>query len=105
MSMVIDRRTDEEKAHTTGYIVGTDSFRSGWGSANGGKSYYALAILDNDYRMSEVVEYNMRARSDMKRVRFNLHLPRVGRGDHLSIAGPTEAGRHYERGGFGSTET
>ena len=100
MSEVNDRRTEDEKRRTTGYIVATDRCLSGWGLARGGRSLYALAILDHDMAMAETVEENMSNRGDMLRVRFNIDLPRLRAGDHLSIAGPSEAGRHYERGGF-----
>ena len=81
-----------------GFVVATDNFMSGWGHARGGRSLYALAITDPN--QIDVVEANLRARSEMKRVRYQVSLPRLRAGDHLSIAGPEAARRHYERGGF-----
>lgn len=93
-----DARTGAEKAATCGFVVCEDSFMSGWGKAKGGRSLYALAILDGE--QEPIVTANAHARSEMKRVRFNLQLPRLRDGDHLKIVGPTAAARWYERGGF-----
>lgn len=93
--IVHDKRTDDERAATIGYVVGTDRFMSGWGEAPG-TSYYAVAVSSTDER--EIVEANMRGRSEMLRVRFNLRPPRARSGDHVSIVGPEEAGPWFERG-------
>jgi hypothetical protein len=60
MAQIIDKRT--KTLDPVGYVVGRDSFMSGWGS-----SYYALAIADDeDWR---VVVTNMIARPEMHDVR------------------------------------
>jgi hypothetical protein len=96
--MIEDRRTEEEKAATRGFVVATDKFMSGWGLAPG-RSLYALAVTANDGQI-ETVTNNMSRRSEMKRVRFNLRLPKLRRGDHLSIEGPSCSPRFYTPNGF-----
>lgn len=96
MSQINDRRQSKHKPF--GFIVATDSFMSGWGAAKGGKSYYAIAV--DSLHESDVVEANMRSRSEMKRVRFNLALPKLGPKDHLSVADRHCAQRFFEPGGF-----
>jgi hypothetical protein len=61
-----DDRTPEQKKTHTWLIIGTDSFMSGWGKANGGKSYAAWACLPEK---AERVFSWVSGRSDMKRVR------------------------------------
>ncbi len=66
-----------------GYVVATDSFMSGWGGADGGASYYAVAVtLEDD---AADIERRFHARPEFKRVRYNLHLPRVKAHDHLRV--------------------
>lgn len=60
-----DRTPAQRQTHTWG-IVGTDRFLSGWGKAEGGKSYAVWACLPDDRR--EVLEW-VESRSDMSRVR------------------------------------
>ena len=96
MSQINDRRQSKHKPF--GFIVATDSFMSGWAGAKGGKSYYAIAV--DSIHESDVVEANMRSRSEMKRVRFNLALPKLGPKDHLSVADRHCAQRFFEPGGF-----
>ena len=96
MSRINDRRQSKHKPF--GFVVATDSFMSGWGDAQGGKSYYAIAV--DSRHESDVVEANMRSRSEMKRVRFNLALPKLGPKDHLSIVDRHYAQRFFEPGGF-----
>ncbi len=98
MGQLEDTRTEAERAATRFFAVATDSFMSGWGKASGGRSLYALAC--ESLREAETVAENMRKRSDMKRVRITKGLPRVRANDHLSVAGKTEAERHYRAGGF-----
>lgn len=93
-----DRRTEEEKANTWAFVVCNDSFLSGWGLARGGRSLYALAVTSP--AQAKIVLDNGRARSDMRRVRLNMRLPRLREGDHLVIVGPSDAPRWYEPGGF-----
>jgi len=45
---VIDDRTKEQKKTHRFLIVGTDRFMSGWGKAEGGKSYAAWACTEDD---------------------------------------------------------
>lgn len=61
-----DDRTDEER-RTHILVVGTDSFLSGWGAAEGGASYAAWACR---YEDQYECERWVRARGDMKRVRI-----------------------------------
>ena len=61
-----DDRTQEQKATHNFLVVGTDTFLSGWGKANGGVSYAAWACQEGDLRK---VENWVNNRSDMKRVR------------------------------------
>jgi len=97
MKTINDRRTDQEKKDTLGFMVATDRFLSGWGQAPR-RSIYALAITD--IGQFHIVEENLKDRGDMMRVRFCKKLPRMKEGDHLSIAGPSKAGRHYVKYGF-----
>jgi hypothetical protein len=90
---------DTEGSIPWGWVVCTDSFLSGWGSAPA-RSLYALAVADA--RQANIVAHNARARSDMKRVRFmrNVRSMRLKAGDHLRMVGPEQASRWYEEGGF-----
>lgn len=65
-----DDRTEEQKKTHSVLIAATDSFLSGWGSAEGGASMCAWAVKPED---ADDMEYWVEKRSDMKRVR------RVGR--------------------------
>ena len=81
-----DDRTPAERTTHPILIVGTDSFMSGWGKAEGGTSYAAWACRQEDERA--VLEWVER-RGDMKRVRVTFDLPSApyrpkGRG-HLHI--------------------
>lgn len=90
--------TVEEVKAAIGFVVCHDTFMSGWGGAKDGRSFYALAILEQD--QIETVIDNAHARSEMKRPRFTQELPELGRNDHLKIVGPSKASRWYEPGGF-----
>ncbi len=61
-----DDRNEAEKKIYTLLVVGTDTFLSGWGRAEGGASVAAWACTSEDL---PAVEKWVRARSDMKRVR------------------------------------
>lgn len=98
MKKIEDRRTEKEKAETWAFVVCNDTFFSGWGLARGGRSLYALAVKNP--AQAKIVMANAKARSDMKRVRLNMRLPRLRDGDHLAIVGPSEAPRWYKPGGF-----
>jgi hypothetical protein len=60
-----DRAKEETETHSS-LIVGTDSFMSGWGKAEGGKSYAAWACKPEYQR---IVQDWVENRSEMKRVR------------------------------------
>lgn len=80
------------------YIVGTDSFLSGWGAAKGGRSLYAIEVTTSEE--AQIVMENMMCRSDMKRVRYNLHKPRTRKGDQLTVVTRVEAPRYFVKGAF-----
>ena len=60
-----DRTLEQKKTHTF-LIIGTDSFLSGWGEADKGKSFAAWACTPED---EETVKRWVKNRSEMKRVR------------------------------------
>ena len=62
----IDDRTQDELATHRWLIVGTDSFLSGWGEAEGGTSVAAWACRPED-RLAVLAW--VRSRGEMKRVR------------------------------------
>lgn len=78
-----DDRTDEQKRTHRVLVIGTDSFLSGWGGAEGGASYAAWACTpDDEYAVTRWVEN----RGDMKRVRVTRDPYRPGRNcAHLHI--------------------
>ena len=65
MVMIDDRTADQRRTHRH-LIIGTDSFLSGWGEAQGGVSYAAWACRPQD---RDKVFAWVHSRSDMKRVR------------------------------------
>lgn len=62
----VDDRTPEQKTTHRFLVIGTDSFMSGWGAAEGGTSYAAWACTQQDL---DKVERWVRSRREMKRVR------------------------------------
>jgi hypothetical protein len=62
-----DDRSDKQKKTHTLAVVGTDSFMSGWGGAEGGMSYAGWACTYEDL---DATERMVLARRDMKRVRI-----------------------------------
>jgi len=100
MATTDDRRSEADKARTWGFVVATDSFMSGWGGAAGGRSIFAVPVRSP--KEAEIVADNMRARSEMKRVRIVGHdyKPRLRNGDHLSIRAMDNCARFYKPGGF-----
>ena len=62
-----DDRTEEQKKTHKLAVVGTDTFMSGWGLAEGGASYSGWAFEDGQY--AEVLAM-MNGRGDMQRVRL-----------------------------------
>jgi len=91
--IIQDDRTEQQKATHDCLVVGTDDGLSGWGLAEGGKSYAAWACTGEDL---PAVEAWVRARGDMKRVRvvYGKYSPR-GRAGHLHVyvAGPHATGK------------
>lgn len=84
MSIINDSRSiDTRPAKDVAlWYVATDTFMSGWGLAKGGSSYVAYpADTETDNKTLNM----MHERHDFIRVRTNLHLPRLGANDHLSI--------------------
>ncbi len=96
MSKINDRRSDESVPW--GFVVFTDSFMSGWGGAQGGRSLYALAVCSP--KEAETVLASGKHRTEMKRGRLVTALPRLRAGDHLSITDREESPRWYEVDGF-----
>jgi len=90
-----DRTPEQQKTHTLLW-VGTDSFLSGWGGAQGGTSVAAWACTD---ATDGETERMIRNRSDMKRVRQvidrpgNRYYPRGAAHLHIYVFKP-----HWERG-------
>ncbi len=64
--IIQDDRTDEQKDSHYILVVGTDKFMSGWGQAEGGKSYAAWACDLNNWH---IVKSWVNNRGDMQRVR------------------------------------
>jgi hypothetical protein len=63
----VDDRTPREKFTHNTIVLGTDSFMSGWGKAEGGLSYAGWACKDEHINQ---VERWVRKRGDMKRIRI-----------------------------------
>lgn len=61
-----DDRTPEQKKTPHLIVLGTDRFLSGWGKAEGGKSYAGWAVPVGQV---DKMEQRIRGRSDMQRVR------------------------------------
>ena len=99
MYTIDDRRTEEDKARTVGFVVANDSFMSGWGQAPG-RSIFAVPF--RSWTEASIVEDNMRHRSEMKYVRVvgKAYRPRLRAGDHFSIRDMSECDRWYKEGGF-----
>ena len=92
--MVKDDRTQAEKHETVGFVVATDSVMSGWGGAEGGKSFVARPVRSREEldMVTEVFEQ----RAEFKRVRFVLgkvtkegrvYKPRMKEADQLHVYG------------------
>ena len=93
-NMVKDDRTQAEKHETIGFVVATDSFMSGWGGAEGGKSFVARPIRSREEL--DMVTEAFEGRAEFKRVRFVLgkvtkegrvYKPRMQAGDQLHVYG------------------
>ena len=77
-----DRTTAQRETHNWA-VVGTDRFMSGWGKAEGGTSYAAWATTGDNI---DNLEYEIRKRSDMQRIRIvNLNDYRPRGNGHLHI--------------------
>lgn len=99
--IINDQRDDKRDAW---FVVFTDSFMSGWGGAEGGRSIYALEIPIGDHETERIIRANGKVRHDMKRPRLHTSLKAlkrtVGAFDHLSIVNQKVAGPWYRPGGF-----
>ena len=82
--MIDDKRTEQEKAETEGFVVATDSFMSGWGLARG-TSYFAVPYRATDN--PQAIFERLDDRPEMKRVRYagKDYRPKLRENDHLSI--------------------
>jgi hypothetical protein len=65
----VDDRTEEQKQTHRLAFVGTDSFMSGWGMAEGGVSYAGWAFQDNGREDRDLL-INLERRGDLKRLRL-----------------------------------
>lgn len=79
---LVDDRTEEQKKTHRWLVIGTDTFMSGWGEAEGGKSIAAWACLPSDRQ--EVLNW-VESRGDMKRVRETVGDYRPGGKGHCHI--------------------
>jgi len=84
---VNDDRTPEQRETHRCLVIGTDSFLSGWGGAEGGVSYAAWACRSEDMR--DVLTWVER-RGDMKRVRvtYGSWKPSARGHAHIYVVGP-----------------
>ena len=100
MKTIDDQR--EDKSEPWAFVVFTDSFMSGWGSAFGGRSLFALAV--DGPSEGETVLANGKNRSEMKRGRIvkglRVLIRSVKPNDHLSIRDRQESDRWYQPNGF-----
>jgi hypothetical protein len=85
MRIGTDHRTDAQRADTVWFAIATDSCMSGWGRAPG-RSLFAVPCRTR--ADAEVAADNLRARSEMKRVRivFTGTRIRMWAGDHMSVS-------------------
>ena len=85
MSCIVnDKRTDEDRKATMGFVVAIDSFMSSWGEA---KRRSIFAVPFRDFEQAARIETWLHDRSEMKRVRvvrFNWW-PRLRNNDHLTV--------------------
>tara|TARA_Y100001972_G_scaffold96053_1_gene118399 strand:- start:392 stop:703 length:312 start_codon:yes stop_codon:yes gene_type:complete len=90
--MIEDRRTEEQKQKLKYFVMGTDTFLSGWGRAKDGISYAVWFCETKEQRQK--LTYFVKSRSDMKRVlngsseQFESLLKRkpfMDRANHISI--------------------
>lgn len=82
------RNTSEEPRF---YALAQDKFMSGWGSAAGGISYFAISAPDAVSAKNAAV--NLSARGEMKLIRVVKKLPRFGAPNHLSVVPIDDARR------------
>lgn len=95
--MVDDERT-VGKHGIIGFVVCHDTFMSGWGPVENGKSFYALAVRSDEE--AEIVMENANNRSEMRDVGLYAKLPTIGDNDHMRVVDWKKAPRWYEEGGF-----
>ena len=95
MAIIKDDRTETEKLTLTTGIVGTDRFLSGWRRATNGLSYAVWACTPENV---PAVEYHVRRRSDMKRVRvvsLKDYRARGAKHCHIYVASQTYTEQRY----------
>ena len=106
MPIIIDRRTEEQKARTRGFVIATDRFMSGWGHARG-RSLFAVPFSSDEGELDTILD-NFAHRDEMLRVRIIFRLTKRERrpiialrdGDHLSTCDWTPGSGFYSRGWF-----
>ena len=93
-----DKRRGRKQAW--GYVCFVDPYLSGWGTAEGGRSLYALAVDSHD-GADRVIANGMR-RGDMRNPKLvtELDLLRLEARDHLTVVDRRIAPRWYRKGGF-----
>lgn len=99
-SITHDRRTEEEKSLTLGFVVARDKALSGWGRAPR-NSYLAVPV--QCVLEIPIVFENLEYRKEMKNIRWIQGVKckiRMKAGDHLSIAPYDPCGRYWRKYGF-----
>lgn len=103
--IIEDCRTNQthiESRETARFVVGRDTCLSGWGPAENGDSYYALAVECPEDE--EILLQNFEDRDEMRDAvavtGYTQLVARCGAGDHMSIRDRADASRWYEPGGF-----
>jgi hypothetical protein len=97
--VTIDRRTEQDKYETIGFVIGTDECLSGWGDAEIA-SYFAVPF--KTWEESKIIRENFKDRTEFRRVRivgYNYKL-RGGKGYHLSIQEYDPNAPFYTRNAF-----
>ena len=101
--IIKDERTADEKQHQQYFVMGTDTFMSGWGQAKDMVSY-AVWVFDSEDNMPKYLKW-VKSRGDMKNIMsgttknleflinqmaLNLKRRNNGIGQHISIYQTTE---------------
>jgi len=69
-----DDRTPEQRTTHTWLAIGTDTFMSGWGGAEGGNSFAAWAC--DSWQDAKTMTEHLERRGDMQRVRIEYDDPK-----------------------------